>query len=190
MLCALRGQGFEALGVEMSWGNAAFCRAKGLSVVVAAVPSLPFANATFDAVFALHVVEHFPEPIAFVEELARVVQPGGAIVLSTEDAWCAQYAWDRLRARLSGRLPPFRTSNDHTFVFLAKHLEILLKGAGCDVIETRAYHAVAPESLHWKLYKGTFRLVDRVLGHGDYLLTVGRRKPLSRRGNRPQPSLE
>lgn len=41
------------------------------------------ANATFDAVCCLEVVEHVPDVAAFLALLARLVRPGGMLVLST-----------------------------------------------------------------------------------------------------------
>jgi SAM-dependent methyltransferase len=39
--------------------------------------------ASADAVMALEVIEHMESPRAFLRELARVLKPGGALVLST-----------------------------------------------------------------------------------------------------------
>jgi 2-polyprenyl-3-methyl-5-hydroxy-6-metoxy-1,4-benzoquinol methylase len=44
---------------------------------------LPFDDATFDGVLALEIIEHLEAPRAFVRELARVVKPGGTVVVST-----------------------------------------------------------------------------------------------------------
>ena len=44
---------------------------------------LPLADGTVDAAVAVEVIEHLENPRAFVRELARVVRPGGAVVIST-----------------------------------------------------------------------------------------------------------
>lgn len=44
---------------------------------------LPFDDAAFDAVLCLEGVEHLVDPVMFIAELARVIRPGGHVVLST-----------------------------------------------------------------------------------------------------------
>jgi SAM-dependent methyltransferase len=50
---------------------------------VADLLELPFPDATFDAVVSLQVIEHLQRPLEFVSECARVLKPGGALVLAT-----------------------------------------------------------------------------------------------------------
>ncbi len=43
---------------------------------------LPFADQTFTAVFCLEVLEHVPRPAQVMQEIARVLQPGGQAYIS------------------------------------------------------------------------------------------------------------
>lgn len=43
---------------------------------------LPFANRTFDAVVAKDILEHVPNPRPVVDELYRVLEPGGTVLAS------------------------------------------------------------------------------------------------------------
>jgi SAM-dependent methyltransferase len=47
---------------------------------------LPFADSTFDSVFAFDVIEHVDDDARFVAELVRVTRPGGEIMISTPNA--------------------------------------------------------------------------------------------------------
>ena len=44
---------------------------------------LPFADASFDAVAVVDMLEHVPEEHAFLIELARITKPGGRLVINT-----------------------------------------------------------------------------------------------------------
>lgn len=43
---------------------------------------LPFADQTFTTVFCLEVLEHVPRPVQVMEEIARVLKPGGLAYIS------------------------------------------------------------------------------------------------------------
>jgi len=178
MLGVLREAGFRTRGCDLSAKAVAVCRSRGLDVVEGKTPGIPLPMATFDLSIARHLIEHLPDPRVFVKEMVDLVRPGGVVVIVTEDAWTSQYGWDRLRARVRGGIPPVRSSADHTFVFLAGHLRALLAEAGCDEVRTRSFSfRPTRESLHWRLYKGLLRAIDRRIGHGEFLMAVGRRAP-------------
>jgi 2-polyprenyl-3-methyl-5-hydroxy-6-metoxy-1,4-benzoquinol methylase len=176
MLGTLRDQGFRVSGCEPSMRAIEVARSHDLNVMQGNFPDLPLPHSSFDLVLSMHVIEHLADPAAFVRELTDLARPGGLIAIVTEDAWTSQYAYERFVARLAGRLPAFRSSTDHTFVFQADHLTTFLQRAGCDDVRARSFsHRPVNESLHWRMYKGMFRNLDRLLGHGEYLAAVGRR---------------
>ncbi|MGH9343870.1 MAG: class I SAM-dependent methyltransferase, partial [Terriglobia bacterium] len=47
---------------------------------------LPLKNESVDVLFALHVVEHLDDPAAFFAQAARVLRPGGRLVIATPNA--------------------------------------------------------------------------------------------------------
>ncbi|MFN8112848.1 MAG: class I SAM-dependent methyltransferase [Solirubrobacterales bacterium] len=51
--------------------------------VVADMRSLPFADGEFSSVLSSHSIEHVPDPERVVTEAARVVAPGGTVVIVT-----------------------------------------------------------------------------------------------------------
>jgi SAM-dependent methyltransferase len=66
-----------------------------VSFASADVTKLPYRTAAFDAVVCGWVLEHLPDPAPGLRELARVLQPGGKLLLMcTEDtffgAWCSR----------------------------------------------------------------------------------------------------
>jgi ubiquinone/menaquinone biosynthesis C-methylase UbiE len=60
---------------------------------------LPFPAGTFDLVTSFQVLEHVPDPVAFLRELARVARPGGTVILATPNAATRLYPgmtpWNR-----------------------------------------------------------------------------------------------
>jgi SAM-dependent methyltransferase len=173
MLPLLAAEGFRVAGCDPSADAVRYCRSRGLDVVEGGLPGAPL-TAPFDLTLTQHVIEHVADPPAFVSALVGLTAPGGLVVIVTEDAWNAQYAWQRAQARLRGRRPEFRSSFDHTFVFGATHLERLLRAAGCDDVRTCTFSHVPNESWHWRLYKGSLRAIDRLIGHGDFVMAAGR----------------
>ncbi|MGF1427198.1 class I SAM-dependent methyltransferase [Kitasatospora sp. LaBMicrA B282] len=55
-------------------------------VLRAELPGLPFGDGEFDAAVGAFVINHVPDPPAAARDLARVVRPGGRVVLSCWDA--------------------------------------------------------------------------------------------------------
>jgi len=55
-------------------------------LVRANVESLPFEDGSFDLVLCSQVLEHALDPAAALRELARVLEPGGTLLLSTDHA--------------------------------------------------------------------------------------------------------
>jgi len=175
MLCILRDDGFRVRGCDAGERAVAHCIGKGLDVQRAWWPDLPYSAGEADLSLSLQVIEHVPDPRAFTVDQVSLVRHRGVVVIATEDAWTSQCAWERLSRQLRGRVPAFRSPTDHTFVFQARHLRTLLQDAGCEVRTVSYSRVPARESLHWKMYKGLFRTIDRLIGHGDFLMAVAHR---------------
>ena len=83
--------GFQNLaGYEISEERLRRATSKlGSEVLLASVDgtgALPFETALFDGAYSTAVIEHTTDPKAFMQEIARVVKPGGVVVISS-DCW-------------------------------------------------------------------------------------------------------
>jgi SAM-dependent methyltransferase len=80
-------QGAHAFGVDISEPIATRARAafgtggRALRAAVGDVRALPFHDASFDAIYSMGTIEHFDETEHAVEEIARVLKPGGRAIV-------------------------------------------------------------------------------------------------------------
>lgn len=83
VVARLTEAGFEAYGVDVSEPNIERARKVSPRCQFYDGKRLPFADKFFASVGALNVLEHVEEPEAFIQELVRVTEIGGRIVLSS-----------------------------------------------------------------------------------------------------------
>jgi len=113
--------------------------------VVAPNGPLPYADASFDTVVSMDVVEHIPEPLPWLREVLRVLKPAGHLFLTTPN-----YASPSLRlienTVLEGiaRVQGFSRSCLHPTKLDASKLGALLDRAG-------ASSAIKPIAFGWVL---------------------------------------
>lgn len=83
----------SVLGIEPSAAAAAHARQRwGLDVLTGTLEDVRLPSGCFDAALAQHVLEHLPSPSATLAELARILRPGGVLILWLPNAgsWAAQ----------------------------------------------------------------------------------------------------
>lgn len=99
----LRGVDVNSRLVRWSQSNLPFAHCE----VCAAEPPLPFEPETFDLVYAISVFTHLPEQaqLRWIEELRRVLAPGGHLVLTTTgDVYRGKLTGDELERLDRGEL--------------------------------------------------------------------------------------
>jgi SAM-dependent methyltransferase len=81
-LAQARSLGARTTGVEPVEDAARFSREqRGLDVLTATLEESGLPEQQFDVVSALHVLEHMPESVRFLETLARWTRPGGHVLI-------------------------------------------------------------------------------------------------------------
>ena len=80
----LRDMGFERVtGVDNSESAIEFCRSKGFGPVrLGDAQDLPFDTESFDLVLATDIIEHVPDDARAMDELARLLKPGGTALIT------------------------------------------------------------------------------------------------------------
>jgi len=81
LLAAAIARGWQAEGVELSADAAGQARARGLTVFQGDLIAAHLPDGRFDLVYMGDVLEHVPDCRAVVEEVARILRPGGRFYL-------------------------------------------------------------------------------------------------------------
>lgn len=91
----------------------------------------------FDLVTALEVIEHVTDPTAFVAGLARVLAPGGALILSTPNRTALSRAMIVTLAEGFGRIP--RGTHDADRFIAPDEMRALLDAAGLEIVDVTGF---------------------------------------------------
>jgi len=106
---ALAGRAAMLAGIDLDW-QALRANPFASARVLGALESLPFRAEVFDVATANMVVEHLRNPAAMLEEVKRVLRPGGLFIFHTPNRNAAML-------RVAARMPQFLKN------FLARLLE-------------------------------------------------------------------
>jgi SAM-dependent methyltransferase len=83
LLSAFQRRGWKVMGTELSEQSAKYPReVAGLDIKVGSLPALQLPAGQFDAVTMWQVLEHVPDPHAFIAEVHRLLKPGGVFFVS------------------------------------------------------------------------------------------------------------
>ena len=119
--------GWDLTGVEINSSAAEIAMEQGLNVKIGTLEEAKFPDSAFDVVTLWDVLEHLHDPTATLEEISRILNPDGIVVLRVPnlDSWDARFF-----GRCWNGLDPPR----HLFVFRPQILKELLKRAGFNKI--------------------------------------------------------
>lgn len=162
-----RDRGWRAVGVELCRGSAEYgIQTRGVDIRIGTLRDARFAAGSFDLVHSSHLIEHIPEPGDLVDEIARVLKPGGYCITITPTV-------EGLQARLFG--PRWRSAiADHAHLFSQKGLRKLLEDRGFSLLKIKTWGGIAqglaPEPIK--------RVLDRAAkrwGFGDVMAILARK---------------
>jgi 2-polyprenyl-3-methyl-5-hydroxy-6-metoxy-1,4-benzoquinol methylase len=126
---AATARGWHALGVDVSAFAIAQCRTRGLNVRQGDLSSTDLADASFDVAVLDDTIEHLLDPGHALDELRRVLTPGGVITLNTPN----DGGWLR---RVMGRHWFHCKPPEHLYYFSPTTLRALLEAHGFHRVET------------------------------------------------------
>lgn len=97
----------RAVGIDISRGMLVQARSRGLQVAEGSATALPFPDASFDFVYSFKVLAHVEAIHQALEEVARVLRPGGMAALEFYNRTSLRYLVKRLKK-------PHRVSDETT----------------------------------------------------------------------------
>jgi 2-polyprenyl-6-hydroxyphenyl methylase/3-demethylubiquinone-9 3-methyltransferase len=132
---ALARHGHTVLGIDAAGEaiQAARTHAEGQNLALtyrtALAEDLLSEGQTFPIITALEVIEHVPDPAAFVQVLAQLLEPGGQLILSTLNRTKRSWVVGKLGAEYVLRMLPVGTHDWKAFITPAE-LAAMLRAAG------------------------------------------------------------
>ncbi|HKT01217.1 MAG TPA: class I SAM-dependent methyltransferase [Rugosimonospora sp.] len=103
---------------------------------------LPFPDGFFDCVIASEVLEHIPDDARAIDEIARVVKPGGTVAVSVPRWFPERVCWALSDAY-------FQVEGGHVRIYRA--IELVHKLCGAGLRPVYRHHAHALHSPYWWL---------------------------------------
>lgn len=166
-LAALRDGGWEPQGVEISAAQAAYGQERhGLPIFPGRLEDARFPEGSFELAHASHLIEHLNDPLSFLDEMRRLLAPGGALVLTTPNS-------DGLQARLLGGR--WRSAiYDHLYLFSRRTLRALLEKKGFEIEREITWGGWAA-GLEPAFIKRPLDALAKAWGFGDVMAILARR---------------
>lgn len=182
--------GAELVGLEIDPEETRLARRRGLDPVCfhvnrfeddRMVARLPFGDAEADIVLAGEIIEHVVDTEGFLREIARVLRPGGAVVLTTPNIlW-----WKHRLRMLAGHYPDaleyrlhYGEDFGHVRLFGLAQLRSLLDETGFHdvaIVGKRLGPTASLARLPSPTARALDRLADRLPGLSDTLVAYARR---------------
>lgn len=137
--------GGTVIGLEYDFERAAEAHARSPHILNAAGETLPFLSSTFDLILSHEVIEHVQDDRLAVQEMVRVLKPGGRVVIFCPNRgypfethgiyWQGQYRFGN--KLFVNYLPRFLRDKlvPHVRVYSKKDLEALFAGLPIRIIE-------------------------------------------------------
>jgi 2-polyprenyl-3-methyl-5-hydroxy-6-metoxy-1,4-benzoquinol methylase len=162
----MREKGWAVQGVELCRQSAEHGRrTRKLDIFVGTLEQAGFPDSSFPVVHFSHLIEHVPDPKAFLLEVRRILTPRGVIIVVTPNI-------DGLQARVFRE--KWRSAiADHLTLFSKSTLGRMLSATGFEVLQTVTWGGLARGSVPAFVKRPVDYLAKR-LGFGDVVLMLAR----------------
>jgi SAM-dependent methyltransferase len=151
---------YDVMGVEFSEYSSQYAREHlGLEVVTGTLQDAALPNENFDLITLWDVIEHVADPYSVLEESARLLKPGGYLILTTGDIGSHH-------ARLTGADWPLLEPPWHLYFFSRETMSKMGERAGLQYVSCRTRGVF---SSHPMLHNRFAAVFTNLLGLGDIM---------------------
>jgi 2-polyprenyl-3-methyl-5-hydroxy-6-metoxy-1,4-benzoquinol methylase len=149
-LILMRELGWEVEGVDFDGASVNLAVEQGLKVHQGSLEQQTFSCSSFDAITLNHVIEHVPDPVQILSECARILKPGGQLIIATPNA--SAFGHRVFGKNWRGLEPP-----RHLYLFTPASMRSLLSQAGFHNARVGAYNSLFIWQESFRLWSQTRR---------------------------------
>ena len=152
-LVDMKNLGWKVEGVDFDPKAVEAAGAMGIKITIGNVEDQGYPAASFDAITLSHVIEHVPDPIGTILECARLLKPGGRLILYTPNAssWCHYY----FKGDWRGLEPP-----RHLHIFSFTSMRKLFDRAEFEQVSIRPHVGTSVTYESWLLRRSAGKAID------------------------------
>lgn len=168
-LSYMKKLGWETFGVEICKSAAEYGNTnRGLNIYTGTLDTAGYPDDYFDIIHFSHVIEHINNPNIFIEDIYRVLKPGGLI-------YCITPNINGLQAKLFKE--NWRSAiADHMILYSVKTLKHILKKHGFRVLKHRTWGGICAGSGFPDIIKKLFDRLAKPLGFGDVVIVCAEKQ--------------
>jgi 2-polyprenyl-3-methyl-5-hydroxy-6-metoxy-1,4-benzoquinol methylase len=125
-------RGWQVQGLDVSGFAVEYVKDRfGFDARQGSLTELDYPTGSYDLLTMWDVIEHVPDPKAYIQRAADLLRKGGVFALATPDV-------DSIPAKLTGkRWVGYKLSEEHVYYFSVRTLSQFLNEAGFEVVDVR-----------------------------------------------------
>jgi 2-polyprenyl-3-methyl-5-hydroxy-6-metoxy-1,4-benzoquinol methylase len=131
--------GWDTYGIDLSQWACDYLRKSGFdNIFNATLEEINFKEAYFDAVHLSHVLEHIPDPIAFLVEIKRILKPGGRVIIEVPNEARFPLNYKLIHLLQPRHAPRVEMTDKHLSLFTPHTLKKMLYKGGLTPLVLRS----------------------------------------------------
>ncbi|MBI5047561.1 MAG: class I SAM-dependent methyltransferase [Deltaproteobacteria bacterium] len=80
-LSRMKAKGWQVYGIDVSETAVSYASGHGLDVALGTLDNVKYEDKSFDVVTLFYVLEHLPDPLKAIQEIRRILNPNGLLLL-------------------------------------------------------------------------------------------------------------